>query len=450
MKKLLIPFVALLALAACSKVNPMAEESEGQTISFQVAGYAAGTKANESLAKEFTSFHTYGIFHTYDPDAEREVSQWFMGNEDHPEGEEVLATGEYPNVIKWAPVLPYYWPKVGNISFYSYAGTRRPDVWPKPETEIPGNVMFRFGSVAADGETIIIRGIPELAKAEADPTTGADAAAQDGAAEGELLPADNILVADVANDFKVSQNRYRVDELDSPAGVPTLFHHMLAKIRFQVVLDASDSDANTTWTVNIPEQPLVQGILNEGALYVDYPEHVGYAESLDYMNYVAPLTNDGVRWERVIRAENPSYQLVATDGLVLTACQERVPAANVTDDAVLNNLIAVPLVNRVPVGLRECVVIPQDYTDLPFTFNFELISTYTDPASGKKEVIKEKIHIPESPNNPTTMSIFTGGSAGVWERNHIYTYRIIIKPNGELTFDPAVVDWVPEEGEFIY
>ena len=443
MKRLLIPFVAVLALSACSKVVPAAEEQDGPAISFQVASYAAGTKADDkppvSLAEEFDRFHTYAIFHATDPDAD--ANQWFM------EDEEVLATGTYPNITKWAPALPYYWPKTGNISFYSYAGTRHPDVWPTPETEESENssIMFQFGSTSIDGETIIIRGIPELGKAEADPNAGSDAQAGETGADAapEILPADNILIADRVYRYTGNVARYLVDPISPPEGVPTLFRHMLAKVRFQVVLDASDCDENTTWTLEVPEQKLLS-VNNEGALYVDYPG----VEDLYNWNQLLPLSDAGVRWQTVTRMENPNYQDITTDGFVLTATGERVPAVDAPEEE-LNNVIAVPLVDREPVCLRECVVIPQWYDHLIFNFHCDLVSTYTNE-DGSTEVIRETLRIPSNPRITATMGIFTGGARARWERNHIYTYRITVKPNGEILFDPAEQSWVTEAFEYIY
>lgn len=492
MKKLLIPFVALLALASCSKVVPMTGEAGDQAVTFQVAGYAAGTKANVSLAEEFNSFHTYGIFHSTDPNADE--NQWFMRAEEGDDhGEEVVATGEYPNVTLWSPAHPYYWPKTGNVSFYSYAGTRYPVVFPQPGDEFPpaeegnlddGRYMFVFGDWSPNGVMpMSIRGIPEIVT---EKPTGDD---QGETAGQEILPADNILVADVAYRFQKSLNKYGVDPLTStPYGVPTLFHHMLAKIRFQVVLDATDcKDENMTWTVkvrpSIPDiqdtqdtqvTPLLQ-VKNKAWLGVKYPDIEGHENEVNYV----PSFNPDLDFMWMLDGDSVKQGFMNV-GLELTAKGgpeggERVPSKNEKDETVLNNLISVPLVNGDPVGLRELVVIPQQIINIPFNFQFDLTSTYTypedHPKAGDKETITETITVsPVDPeealgngevyDNQTTphatmANIFYPGKHVQddnlrWEPNHIYTYQIVIKTNGEVTFDPAVVDWYTDNAEFTY
>ena len=209
MKKLLIPLAAILALTACSKVVPTTVDAGEREVTFEVANYVASTKAGEkSLAQEFGTFHTFAIFHSTDP---ANPNQWFFLDE------EIFSEGEGGKISKWAPAGSHFWPKTGDISFYSYAGTRQPSEWPQPGKEDDNSRIMSFGVNVNAGqdqgfESLIIRGIPEvpMTVVDVDPTTTNGAAAgqvvvpnNDGVypAGTAFLPADNILVADPAYKF---------------------------------------------------------------------------------------------------------------------------------------------------------------------------------------------------------------------------------------------------------
>lgn len=412
MKKLLIPLAAILALTACSKVVPTAVEAGEREVTFEVANYVARTKANEkSLAQEFKTFHTFAIFHSTDP---ANPNQWFF------EDEEIFSEGEGGSISKWAPAGSHFWPKTGDISFYSYAGTRQPSEWPQPGMEDNDNRVMSFGvNVDAgqdeDFEPLIIRGIPEVGE------NGTD-----------FLPADNILVADPAYKFQQSvADPYGVDRLNPAKGVPTLFHHMLAKVRFQIVLDATASDENTTWTLTLPEMQHLLSVPNEGSLVVRYP-----AIPSTY-NTAVSLGTD-VMWS--LEMGNKRFAEIWARPMEISA----VGATSVEDD-----LISVPEIEG-QVFEREFVVIPQRFDELEFHFECVLSNVYT---GGEKEEpgVTETLRIPANPKTMATMGMFIPDynpqQAYSWEPNHIYTYRIIVKTTGEITFDPAVADWTPEETE---
>ena len=454
MKKLLIPLVALLALAACSKVVPTAVEAGEQEVIFEVANYAAGTKANVSLTEEFGSFYTYAIFHSTDT---ANPNQWFF------EDEEIISQGENGSISKWAPAGPRFWPKTGDISFYSYAGTRHPSQWPEPGKEDDASRIMSFGvdvnagqevtpGQTADGtgrtdneqagfEPLIIRGIPEVPMnvVEVDPTTntGADAGQvvrpdNNGAypAGTEFLPADNILVADPA--FKFQKNlddSYKVDNVPNGVapGVPTLFHHMLAKVRFQLVLDARDSDPDTWWTLSLPEQQNLLFVRNQGSLVVTYSALPGEKEFNKTGSIASALWTVGEQYEVPIEAR--ALTLEAQGG----KCEPASPE---------NNLIWVPEIEGQSF-VREFVVIPgQRFADYDFNFACTLSNVYK---GGEKDEpgVTETLSITDK----LMSEVFPVDKNAKWEMNHIYTYRITVKTNGEITFDPAVVDWIQDEIE---
>ena len=92
---------ALLALAACTKVAPVAETQH--EIGFQVASYA--TKANSALPEDTV----FGAYSWYTNEAGTTVAQ--MTNE------KVGKRGS-----EWKTIEnTYYWPKTGSIDFISYS-----------------------------------------------------------------------------------------------------------------------------------------------------------------------------------------------------------------------------------------------------------------------------------------------------------------------------------------
>ena len=59
--------------------------------------------------------------------------------------------------------------------------------------------------------------------------------------------------------------------------------------------------------------------------------------------------------------------------------------------------------------------------------------------------VTEMLTIPANSTMGMFIPNYNPQKAYYWERNHIYTYTITVKTNGEITFDPAVVDWINEE-----
>ena len=401
MRQFFFPIVALLALAACSKVSSV--EEPGQAVTFEVANYAARTKAdNVSLATEFNSFHTYAIYHSTDT---QNPNQWFM------QDVEVVAQGGQ-TITKWAPARPYYWPKTGDISFYSYAGTRTPDVYPQPGAE----TKMVFGKDGATGTDLTINAVPVAAVADGNTT---------GAAATNSTPADNILVADPAFKFKGNvDDPYGVDKnLNPTTGVPTLFHHMLAKVRFQVILDAQNRDENTTWTATIPAQKMIE-VPNQGSLVVTYPAATT-SGTAPFTSAVWTLASQSSKGEVLAKATT----LEAKGGV-------RNPAAGA--DPV--NLIAE----------TEYVVIPQAFGDFALHFKFDLKTSYQASTGSPVQDLTETINLEDLYPGLSMKAFAPNANAWNWEANHIYTYTITIKPNEEVLFDPAVVKWEEESYTYTY
>ncbi len=191
-KYFILAAAAIVAMAACSKMENDYTSVPDKKISFEVASYLAQTKAagdaSTSLnAEGYTTFNTYANFFPENGDV-----QAYMTNV------AVNFTAGTPNV--WAPARDYYWPKTGWINFYSYAGSQAP------------TITFDSGKTTATA-------------AYTDKTIGA---------------ADNFLLADAA--LKQNGNRQDYVGISGVAeGVPTLFRHQLAKLDFKIKLATTDA-----------------------------------------------------------------------------------------------------------------------------------------------------------------------------------------------------------------
>lgn len=249
-KYFFIATAALAALASCSKVTPVAEPD--QAISFQVANYASRTKATSIIVEGFDKFNTYAWYHNGND------VQLFMNNVEISQ----LAQGAYAAAGEWGPARPYYWPKVGTVSFYSYASQQ---------------------------------GINPTVTEEAFSLTNYSIA---NAVAPENGYADNILVAEPALNKSGNSPEYTVS--GNKDGVATLFTHMLAQVQFKVKLDATPDKAGYNWKAEIlTANPLIS-VPKEGGM------------TLNYTNF-----NQGPTWTL---SETPAkYAVNPLSGIVLEA-----------------------------------------------------------------------------------------------------------------------------------
>ncbi|MBQ9450537.1 MAG: hypothetical protein IJU34_04385 [Bacteroidales bacterium] len=200
MKKIyILATVALVASAACTKIETAETPETGSKIAFEVANYmstkAAGDPKTALQAEGFTSFNTYANFFpkTGDPQA-------YMDN--------VVVSADNPTTpTVWAPARDYYWPKTGWINFYSYASTHN---------KVPAITFNGDKTVATAAYTNM--------------TIAAD---------------DNFLLADAA--LKQNQNLTEYTSISGvTSGVPTLFRHQLARVNFDIKLATTDAKMSAT------------------------------------------------------------------------------------------------------------------------------------------------------------------------------------------------------------
>lgn len=360
-KYFIIAAAALVALSACSKVeNPSV--SANKAISFQVANYAGQTKAETSLVTEgFTEFKTYAWF-----SSSTATNQEFM----------TPATVTWNATDKeWAPSdRVYYWPKTGYINFFSFAGTHLPD--------------------AVD--------LNASSKAEAHYTTAITVATDD-----------NILIADGAYGFYENNSpaKYGLDGVSE--GVPTLFRHMLTRVKFDIKVDATDAtDDKDHWKVTVNSATL--SYRNKGKLEVGFPATPSITLGADNKPTAA-----GQTLQFTSAVWTPESVANATLSKVADAVVVEADGAAASDAKTI---------------ISDSVVMPQDLatTDVTIALNYTLEHSYNG-GTAISEVV---------PIAATALTAFTP-SITAWAPNTIYTYHIVIKPAADhrILFDPAVEEW---------
>ena len=206
-KYVLIAAAAVMALAACSKVEEVNNDAQRE-INFEVANRV--TKATGAV-------YANGAFGTY---------AWFNNTDDFMVNETVDKVG---GVWK-TTVNTFYWPKTGSVSFISYS-------------------PFSGTNNAADSNPAVTKNSISYT----DVTAG----------NVDLMYADKATCSSNVNEVTDS------DTADSGfTGVPTVFRHALAKLSFKIkanfltYTDATTS-TTTTWEVKVTSAK-ISGFKNKG------------------------------------------------------------------------------------------------------------------------------------------------------------------------------------------
>lgn len=192
MKKLIVLFSAVAALAACSKNEVVpAVSGENVEISYKVA---PRTKADPQA---FDTKNVFASWAYYLPsgkwDENRTNAKIYIGKE----GEEG-ATISYGNNVWKDQDNSYYWPKEGNLTFFAYSLNS------KSLTNKFGNDTH-FSCLNHESQYGIF-----------------------GSLNLDIHPNTDFLVADIASDKTANENIYDFN------GVPTLFKHKLSRVKFAV------------------------------------------------------------------------------------------------------------------------------------------------------------------------------------------------------------------------
>lgn len=218
MKKLIVLFSAVAALAACSKNEVVpAVSGENVEISYKVA---PRTKADPQA---FDTDNVFASWAYYLPSgknwsANQAEAKIYIGKD----GEEG-ATISYGNSVWKDQTTSYYWPKEGKLTFFAYSLNSK-------------SLTNKFGT---DTHFTCLNHESQYGI--------------HGSLNLDIHPNTDFLVADIASDKTANEEVYKFN------GVPTLFKHKLSRVKFAVKKKADY--ANTTITLNsITFKNLVYGM----------------------------------------------------------------------------------------------------------------------------------------------------------------------------------------------
>lgn len=195
MKKLIVLFSAVAALAACSKNETVpAVSGENVEISYKVA---PRTKAE---AQTFDTKNVFASWAYYLPSGKNWGDNWkdaeiFIGKE-----AEEGVTISYGNKVWRDQTTSHYWPKEGNLTFFAYSLNRNNFDLKYDSGHTYPIVCHKSQNAYGINATIDLKDNKNL----------------------------DLLVAEIAKDKTQNENIYSLN------GVPTLFKHKFSRIQFAV------------------------------------------------------------------------------------------------------------------------------------------------------------------------------------------------------------------------
>ena len=367
-KYIVLASAALLALAACTKVQEAALQQE---ISFQVANYVQTKADAQASPVKFSNadFGTYAWHHA------GETTTAFMVNE------KVGLKG-----TEWTTLdRSYFWPKTGSINFVSYS----------PYVEKGGPAVTEK-SIAYSAYTV---------------------------------SDEDLMYANRAQEQSLNTTPGTYNAVSGANGVPTLFHHALAKLSFKVKVNFTEqtdtvenpeatagnanntAESKTTWEVTLYNVTL-KGHYETGDLTLD-------------------LERDGTSWGT--SGWQPNTQKVAKD-VVLYDNKEGV------------------VLTTTPMDLfdgKSFFVLPQ-----ALVANAQQLSVKIHIKTTQPNKDEQGNNIVQNEDLVKEVNLSEFSSLKSWGMNQNIIYTIGIKPTAtvdpnnpdtasdvKITFDPALMDW---------
>lgn len=224
MKKLIVLFSAVAALAACSKNEVVpAVSGENVEISYKVAPRTKAAAATEADPKAFNTNNVFASWAYYLPSGKSWSDNWkdaeiFIGKE-----AEEGVTISYGNNVWKDQTTSHYWPKGGSLTFFAYSFNSNT----LHNQDYTDTFFYCENHENAYGIS--------------------------GSLDLNTHPNTDFLVADISSDKTANENVHNFN------GVPTLFKHKLSRVKFAV--KKKDDYANTTITLNsITFKNLVYGM----------------------------------------------------------------------------------------------------------------------------------------------------------------------------------------------
>lgn len=393
MKKFfLLAAAALVALTACTKIEVAESATPNKKISFNATTYVAQTKADPTGTHSLYSTENVSAFN----------AKAFLHANGATDGTDMFgASGETVSYSttneEWAPANEYFWPKATEsyINFVSwYSKNEKSQLVPENITETAMN----WGTASS-------------------PVT--------------IVADDNILFADEAWRFKDNVREdptYGYDNVKE--GVPTLFHHALAKLAFNMKLSTTTVSTQSYWQVDIQEATLKIGNNGYLALVNSAPSGSGAATSAWKVGENT-ATSDIVGWARPTSAATlETIVETSSSASDVTKTLAKLSFENFAPTTLTNGKYE----STSQVFLEERTVMPQTLGEtVKFSLKFKIsIFRTSDDYKYSEEIITI---------NETNLSSLVS-TISSWNMNTKVVYNITIDPVGKkILFDPAVVDW---------
>ena len=349
MKKLfLLAAMVGVALTGCMKNEVYVPKCDAP-ISFEVANYEAQTRANGAFA-----YDAFGV-NAWSRDAAAATSVQMMTDETV-----TLADG------KWTTATPYYWPINGTVDFIAY--------YP---TSVKPTIVYDYAG--ADTYTYTNYTVADVDLMYADKAIRFSA---------------NTAAADNGTDFGIGS--YGFD------GVPTLFHHALAKVNF-MVQNAKPTDGIYSYDIKV--NSIALKVYNQGSVTLE--------------NTGATAATRGT-WS-------------VDDDVWTPTDADTYATLTWTDNVTLSDNTAVDYATRTQYVLPQTLVAGKQEITVNYTV------TQYQTISGVKTEISEQTYEP-------TLDLRSDVLPS-WQMNKNITYTIALSSIGtQILFAPAVEEWVDAEG----
>lgn len=350
-----IALIATLAVSAgCAKVDVV--ETPGKPVSFTVGTYVPqtrGTSALDSLG--ITSFSSRAFLHGEGVDG----AQRYFGTDANPV--ETIRYSKSGTVASWLPSHDYYWPKssASYVNFFSWCG---------------GDPALTYSQ--------------ESGKYKATMTWS----------DVNTASLTNLMFADVAWHFNANAKTYlkEYDGAKVEEGVPTLFHHALAQVKFVAKQKVVDNTGVTGFEVVVNNIELT-GVKNTATSFT--------------LTATEPDGTDPTTTPWTV-GENAWTGLSGNGTITYTGPSAALSTTTVTD-------------------LSETSVLPQPVEGMKLKVSFTVKTTY-----GTK-VVEEAVVV-----DNISLTSFDGGITS-WEFGKKIIYTIIIDP------DAKAIKLIPEESNWI-
>lgn len=412
MKKLYtILAIAAIAAVGCSKTELV--ETPDVKIGYQVANYAVQTKADAggflkemeafSITAANAMFKSVAFINADDGNGGQAApARYYAAATDQVET--IKYTSGSPST--WAPVgAEYYWPKSPNsdLDFFSWF-----DLTETASTHV-ANATF-----AADTYTLA------------------------WTADRTIALKDNVMYADPVWGQKKNNNTPVYGKDGVSEGVPTLFRHALAQVRFQFKqktmskTNSKDATYSTYWVVKVKNLTIPNSqIKKNGKLSLTAAKDA--ASWTTPANLIWAAASSQTYWAT---ADLFLANAVSSTGIELTDTEDTFSK----DDQMADEYIT---------------VLPQQIGDgLLLNFDIEIETKYGTTAggvAGATHVSTETIHVKDFDNGGAIVKnsgiqlnlLTTIGS--YWQMNKKYTYIFNIDPaTTTILYDPAVEDWATD------